>query len=418
MGYTHGTSKDSEFRICSKCGIEFPNTNEYFQYASKKDNRLSSMCKPCQSEVTKKRNLMKTENNKKLKFSDDIKKTCIKCHEILPATLKYFPKDLSCNGGLRNVCRCCGKDGHYMDDEYIPNERWSDEEIDLLKQIYKHFTGEEIKERYFPNRSIRAIECCADTNGFSGKTEETILRSRIQRGKKISVIFKGRKLSTEQCLKISKSKIEYYKTHHGSMYGKKFTENHRKQISERNTMLGKWKGKNNPRYKNPLSGELNGNWKGGITNLYQELRSDSKEWQENSMEFCNYRCVITNGWFDNIHHLTPFRDIVNETFLLLKLNIRQKVLDYSKEEWLLISEKLKDLHNYYGHGVALCKPIHKLFHDNYGYTKNTPYQFLDFIYRLDIGEFDDWLHENTLQLNINYPVIEEIESSLLLQRTA
>lgn len=136
------------------------------------------------------------------------------------------------------------------------------------------------------------------------------------------------------------------------------------------------------------------------------------------MEFCNYRCIVTNGWLDNVHHLFPFRNIVNETFQLLNLDIRQKVLDYSNEDWLLISNKLKELHFTYGYGVALCKPIHKMFHDNYGYINNTPYQFLDFVYRLDIGEFDEFLQNNNLKLNINYQVIEEIESSLLLRQTA
>jgi hypothetical protein len=250
------------------------------------------------------------------------------------------------------------------------------------------------------------------------KTEETKNRANKQRSIKCSIKLKGKKMSDSQKKRISEIKKEYYKTHEGWMYGKKLSPQHCKKISERNTKLGKWKGENNPRYQNPLSGELNGNWKGGITNLYQELRSDSKEWQEKSMEFCNYRCVITNGWLDNVHHLIPFRDIVNETFQILDIDVRRKVLDYSREEWLSISEKLKELHNKYGYGVALCKPIHKLFHDNYGYTNNTSYQFLDFVYRLDIGEFDDWLIENNLSLNINYKFIEELESSLLLQQTA
>lgn len=53
MGYTHGTSIESKTRICTKCGKEFPNTNEFFSYANKKLGRLNALCKECQKIISK-----------------------------------------------------------------------------------------------------------------------------------------------------------------------------------------------------------------------------------------------------------------------------------------------------------------------------------------------------------------------------
>ena len=53
MGYTHGFTNDDEFRVCTKCNKELPNTNEYFCYANKKIGRLESVCKECKKVIGK-----------------------------------------------------------------------------------------------------------------------------------------------------------------------------------------------------------------------------------------------------------------------------------------------------------------------------------------------------------------------------
>lgn len=128
------------------------------------------------------------------------------------------------------------------------------------------------------------------------------------------------------------------------------------------------------------------------------------------MIFCNYNCVITGKNFKNIHHLYPFRNIVNEVFDNLGLPIKSNVSDYTEIQFIKIKNELHRLHNYYGLGVCLIKPIHKLFHDTYGYTNNTCEQFLEFVNRFNNGEFNQWLNNNNLKLNINYKVINYIKS--------
>ena len=123
---------------------------------------------------------------------------------------------------------------------------------------------------------------------------------------------------------------------------------------------------------------------GGINSTYVELRSDIKDWFNESMEFCNYKCVITGGGFDNIHHTTAFRDIVDEVFKTTGVEVKQQVCDYTKEDFEELRSTLKYLHVLYGYGACVNKKVHKLFHDNYGYKNFSPFDFLDFLYRIDL----------------------------------
>ncbi len=206
----------------------------------------------------------------------------------------------------------------------------------------------------------------------------------------------GKKKSKEAIIKQIITLKKYYSTHTPYWLGKKRSEKQRRLISER--MKGRWVGEKNPKFGISLKGKDNPNWKGGITPLYFELRSEIKEWRQDSMKKCNYKCVITGKEFDNIHHLYSFRNIVNECFYMLNLDQRSQVKDYNEEDFYNIKNILTELHYKYGLGVCLKKEIHKLFHDNYGYFNNNPEQFKMFKERLYSGEFNDFLIDNNLKL--------------------
>ena len=89
----------------------------------------------------------------------------------MPKTAQYFPIDKICKDGLRNVCRCCGEDGHYLKDDYVQNERWTEEDYQLLKSIYKDYTNEELVSKFFPNRTCHALDTQADMGGFAYKNK-------------------------------------------------------------------------------------------------------------------------------------------------------------------------------------------------------------------------------------------------------
>ena len=224
--------------------------------------------------------------------------------------------------------------------------------------------------------------------------------------------MKGVTFSESWRKNLSISINKYYKTHDGWWKGKTKSEEFRKMVGDRKRKEGNWLGDKNPRHINPLNGELNGRWKGGVNGIYRELRSDTKEWIKESIEFSHYKCVITGEHFDSVHHTTPFRDIVTEVFKCTGIEIKPKVGDYDESELDNLRNKLKELHSYYGIGAAINKDVHKLFHDTYGYFGCTPDNFFDFIQDIQSGKYDNWFNENNLEININENYINYLSSTL------
>lgn len=408
MGYTHGTAKDAETRICTKCNREFPNTKEFFYYSNSNDNFMA-VCKECGTAKNKKRNEEMKKRFTSNKIVYDGEKVCKKCKRSLPNSYCYFPIDKSCVSGLRNICRECNpKYSGFLKADYDAPVHWTKEEDELMFKHYQHYTGIELHEKFLPNRTIRAIESRAGILGISGKTEEAFKRSQLHKGDILSNLFKGREFKEESKIKLSQSLKEHYKTHDGWWKGKTRSPEQCKQMSER--QKGKWAGNKNPRHIKPLCGSENGRWKGGINATYFELRSETKDWMQNSMEFCNYHCVITGGDFDNIHHTTPFRNIVDEVFDITHIEVKPLVRDYSKEEFQSLVDQTHKLHNKYGYGACVHYDVHKLFHDVYGYTHFTPKDFLHFINDIYDGKYDDWFKEYNLPININEQYVKYLEN--------
>lgn len=120
------------------------------------------------------------------------------------------------------------------------------------------------------------------------------------------------------------------------------------------------------------------NWKGGITSLNNYLRDKLSQWKRDSVKECNYRCVLTDGKFDVIHHLYSFHKILEETINETKLPIHPKVSDYTKEELKTLEDKCLEIHYRYPLGICLTKEVHKKFHSIYGKENNIPEQFEEF----------------------------------------
>lgn len=127
------------------------------------------------------------------------------------------------------------------------------------------------------------------------------------------------------------------------------------------------------------SGENNWNWKGGITPIQNHLRRKIISWKLDSMQACNYCCVISGktGQIE-VHHLIPFKKIFKETFIKTGIPIYDEICKYSLKELEVLTSVLIDLHYRYGLGVCLSPDIHKHFHIIYGKLNNTPEQFEEF----------------------------------------
>lgn len=142
------------------------------------------------------------------------------------------------------------------------------------------------------------------------------------------------------------------------------------------------------------------NWKGGITVLYNHLRTVIEPWKYKSSDFYNDKCVLTNRYETVIHHLhKSFKSIVEESLKYYNIDLKYiPISDLSKEELYLIEAMTLELHYKYGFGIPLHKEMHKLFHKLYSTRNNTPEQFEEFKIRLRLGEFNNFLMENKLTL--------------------
>ena len=130
-----------------------------------------------------------------------------------------------------------------------------------------------------------------------------------------------------------------------------------------------------------------------LTKLSRNIRHWLNKWKKDSEEFCNYKCILTEDVNYEIHHLYSLNTIIKEA--LDELNIESKE-EYNGEEFMLIKDKVLELHDKYGLGVCLTKKCHILFHQLYSKGNNTPEQFEEFKQRYYNHEFDDILDNNII----------------------
>jgi len=116
-------------KVCTKCGIEYPATKEYFNVARVCSDGLRPDCKLCcrkwrqeNKEVLyakqkewydKNKNLMVeryAEHQKSL--PNDATKVCCRCKKELPLTVDYFHRTKYSKNGFKSICKKCDG-GHY-----------------------------------------------------------------------------------------------------------------------------------------------------------------------------------------------------------------------------------------------------------------------------------------------------------------
>ena len=383
-------------KICKACERELPADIDHFYL--KKDTRdgLTSKCKECQGRYF---------TNHLTHIPKEGYKFCKKCDRELPVDIKYFPPDKACVDGFRSVCRECSE-AHFKIHDVDWGQRWTEEEINLLKENYCNYTNKELQALFFSNRSIRGISTMADKLRCNGKSDDVWERINEIRREVSKEVSTGRRLTERAKQLISLKAKERYAKYGSPHKGMKRSPETCAKISELNRIRGSWKGKLNPRYKNPLCGKDNPNWKGGLTPLYQELRSDTRDWFVESGELSNFKCVISGLKLDNVHHLIPFKDIVKEVFDVLNLEFKDNIADYTAAEESQIRNLLKELHIQYGLGVGLNKEVHKLFHDNYGYSNVTKEDFKSFLIGIQNGVYDEYFAEHNLPIMLNLSAID------------
>lgn len=335
-----------DFKKCKKCEREVPlNTDYYFKKKDIKDGFMTT-CKECQG--------YSFTNH----LSKSIKKgykACIKCYRELKNTPSYYPVDRSCKDGLRNVCRECGKDGHFLPENYIPKSWWSKEEEKLFIERYPHYLNSELIEIFYPDKKEKSLSDKAYKLGIC-KSEKTRERQYMLHSEKMygedSPLY-GLKRSQETREKISKAVKGKYKGENSYWYGKKRSEDQKRYLS--NLKKGNWSGDNNPRHKDPLCGERNGRWDGGKTPLNFKIR--------NSAEYADWRISI----FQRDGHTCQHCGNKN------KLEAHH-ILNFSENTELRFDKN---------NGITLCHYCHNpivkgSFHDRFGTRNNTREQLLEY----------------------------------------
>lgn len=140
------------------------------------------------------------------------------------------------------------------------------------------------------------------------------------------------------------------------------------------------------------SGDGHWNWQGGRTSLSSYLRNKLKPWINKSRKNSN-ACFVT-GETKNIvyHHSYPFRQIVDDSLVELKLSYDYdncSVSDYTNEQLKLIKDKCLELH--WKHGLAVCleDEVHDLFHYVYGFENISMETLIEFKKRYLNHEFNN-----------------------------
>lgn len=370
-------------KLCSKCNRELPLNSDYFFKKNYNKDGFNNKCKECEGyKFTKYNEIQESEM------------CCKRCERILPYTSEYFPTDKTTKTGLRNVCYECN--GSKFGKRKPVSKRWTDNEDTLLKEVYSDNLNEDILH-LFPNRTEKAI---IDRARLLGVTKSDVAKQK--RYKKQSAFMKensswiNRVVSEDERKKLSeKMKNKWITDREIMLENARYerTDEIRKMISDKAKDRGSWKGENNPRHINPLVGSDNGNWKGGITPLLFWLRNQLGDWKQESMKFHNYTCVLSNKNFDEIHHLTSFKEIINITLTELDFSKTKTLEEYSDDELEILRNKVIEINDSFGLGVCLTKDVHKLFHDLYGYGDNSPEQFEEFSNRYRNGEFNELLNK-------------------------
>lgn len=131
-------------------------------------------------------------------------------------------------------------------------------------------------------------------------------------------------------------------------------------------------------------------YKGGITPISKYLRNLPivEQWLNDCKQQVNYTCELTGkvGVKLHTHHLKAFNTIVLEAHKLNNIEIHEIVGEYTQEELYKLEEYVVSYHQDNSNAVVLCKEMHDLFHNIYGYGNNTKEQYIEFKERKQRGD--------------------------------
>lgn len=127
------------------------------------------------------------------------------------------------------------------------------------------------------------------------------------------------------------------------------------------------------------SGENSSLYKGGESEVLDNFRKIIKSWKIEVLKKYNYKCALTDAKYDCVvHHLKPFKQIVEESCKELNLPLNRKLKDYSSEDYIKLENLIIKKHTL-DIGILLQRKVHSKFHSIYGVKNTTVEQFNEFI---------------------------------------
>lgn len=203
----------------------------------------------------------------------------------------------------------------------------------------------------------------------------------------------GTHMSEEQKTKISDTiKRKYENGYESPFKGRTHSEETRQKMKDNHADFS---GEKNPMYGIHLYGELNPNWKDGITPISVYLRGYTHGWVKQCLQKTSGLCELTKTTCCDVHHLFGFNQIVVLAHETSNIQVKPQVKDYTEEELKLLKEYVLEWHKDTSNGVVLCEEVHNLFHSLYGYGNNTPEQYEEFKQRYLNEEFNTEEHKDS-----------------------
>lgn len=252
--------------------------------------------------------------------------------------LERFP-----NHSKSQICSACSKrkikSGYVRDNlgNNLNSKRWTQEEDEKLKSSYEVAPMEEVL-KLLPGRSYNAIISRAARYNLISyeKQKQTYKDEETQ-----YIINNWQKLSDYQIAK----------------------------DLNRTFRSVKWMRESLGLYRYDPNRDLT------YDTLERYLRGQIGSWKKESMEKCNFQCVLTGSKDFAIHHLYSFVYIVRQFTSEANIDINKKISDYSDDELYILTQNFIDFHNRFPLGVCVDKELHILFHHLYGKNINTPEQW-------------------------------------------
>ena len=259
---------------------------------------------------------------------------------------------------------------------------WSEDEINLLKSVYKDYKIKDIQEKFFPNKTkdsiikilgklrlLKSRPWTESDNAFLVElypTEDNKYISKLMDRTKDSIVNQAQQLGLKKKYYFTEEQIQFIKDNYNKLsdyeIGKVVGHNY-KVVKDKRLRMGL-----------RHDGVLDTGYR-SITDL---VRGRAKRWREESIAWCGNKCVITGKDFDEVHHLYGVNMMVKEIMDELDIPKDADVSNFPSEKIKEIIDLFDQKQLQHGYGLCMTKELHTLFHFEYGYGDNTPEQFKEF----------------------------------------